>query len=125
MSQPETFENKALMGQQKLTTADVARMFNDLQKSLKTETFSFSTKLSRPEGGTAVGFSYTGSVAGAGLRDILRATKIDYAVVMYGGIGANENSEIQIDEDSEKKMLDLMNRLRNYATANNQKQKTA
>lgn len=112
MSQPETFENKTPVAQQKLTTADVARMFNDLQKSLKTEKFSFSTKLSRPEGGTAVGFSYTGAAAGAGLRDILRGAKIDYSVVIRSGSGINENSEIQIDEDSKNKIMNLMNKVK-------------
>ena len=113
MSQYEETTNFTPKAEQ-LTYADVARMFDDLKKSLHVEKFSFSTNLSRPEGGTAVGFAYTGYAAGAGLRNILNAAKIYYAVVVRGGTGISENSEIQIEDMHEKKMLDLMNNIKNY-----------
>ncbi|MBR0213038.1 MAG: hypothetical protein IJQ55_05535, partial [Alphaproteobacteria bacterium] len=113
MSQYEETTNFTPKAEQ-LTYADVAHMFDDLKKSLHVEKFSFSTNLSRPEGGTAVGFAYTGYAAGAGLRNILNAAKIYYAVVVRGGTGISENSEIQIEDMHEKKMLDLMNNIKNY-----------
>ena len=104
-----------------LTYADVARMLDDLKKSLHVEKFSFSTNLSRPEGGTAVGFAYTGYAAGAGLRNILRAANIYYAVVVRGGTGINENSEIQIEDMHKKKMMDLMQGVNKYRQQQNTK----
>ena len=119
MSQYEEKTNSTTKAKQ-LTCEDVARMFDDLKKSLHVEKFSFSTNLSRPEGGTAVGFAYTGYAAGAGLRNILNAAKIYYAVVVRGGTGISENSEIQIEDMHEKKMMDLMQGINKYR----QQQKT-
>ena len=118
MSQSEDFVQQT---PKKLTLSDIAQMFTDLDKSLNVETYSFETNLIRPEGGNAVGFAYVGYNAGAGLRQILRTIKIDYAVVMRGGTGINENSEIQIEDTHEKKMLDLMNNLKKYKSAQNVK----
>ena len=118
MSQSEDFVQQT---PKKLTLSDIAQMFSNLDKSLNVETYSFKTNLIRPEGGNAVGFAYTGYAAGAGLRDILNNAQIYYSVVMHGGTGINENSEIQIEDMHEKKMLDLMNNLKKYKSAQNVK----
>ena len=94
-----------------ITYANAAEMFNDLNKKLHGEYYSFAKSLKRPEGGTAVGFVYTGYAAGVGLRNILNTLKINHSTLMKGGSGINEDSEIHIDEEDKKKMLDIIEKI--------------
>ena len=94
-----------------MTYASVAKMFNDLNKTLRGEQYSFAKGLKRSEGGTAIGFVYTGYAAGVGLRNILEALKIHHSTLIKSGSGISENSEIHIDEKDTKKMLDIIEKI--------------
>lgn len=101
-------QKKLQASTKELTYANVAEMFNDLNKTLHGEYYSYAKGLKRPEGGIAIGFVYKGYAAGVGLRNILKTLKINHSTLMKGGSGINENSEIHIDEEDEKKMLDII-----------------
>ena len=104
----EALKKGISVAKEKLTYAQVANMFNDLNKILRGEYYSYAKDLKRPEGGKAIGFVYTGYAAGVGLRNILQTLHIKYSVVMKGGSGFNENSEIHIDDEDKEKMLDII-----------------
>jgi hypothetical protein len=95
----------------KITYADVINMFNSLNKILHGEYYSDSKNLKRPEGGSAIGFVYTGYAAGAGLRKILDTLNIKYSTNIKGGNGVTEKSEILIDAKDEKRMADIIEKI--------------
>ena len=95
----------------KITYADVINMFNTLNKTLRGEYYSYAKDLKRPQGGTAIGFIYTGYSAGVGLRTILDTLKIKYTTYIKKGSGIEEESEIHIDAKDEKRMADIIEKI--------------
>ena len=104
-------QKKLQTGIKELTYANAAEMFNNLNKTLHGEYYSYAKGLKRPEGGIAIGFVYKGYAAGVGLRNILNTLKINHSTLMKGGSGINENSEIHIDQEDEKKMVDIIEKI--------------
>ena len=94
-----------------VTYADVINMFNTLNKTLRGEYYSDAKDLKRPQGGTAIGFIYTGYSAGVGLRTILDTLKIKYTTHIKSGSGVNEQSEIHIDAKDEKFMAGIIEKI--------------
>jgi len=95
--------NKAI-----LTYMDAVNMFNKLNETLRGEYYAYSNKLKRPEGGTTVGFVYTGFAAGNGIRKILDTIGFKYSTNMKKGSGIDEESEILIDKTDEKRMSTMI-----------------
>jgi len=111
MDKTKIFEQGKNEIRKNMTYADVVQLFNELNKSLNGEYYAYTTGLKRPEGGQAFGFVYTGYAAGIGLRRILDKIGIKYSTFMKGGSGIKEESEIHIDAQDEKKMLDIIEKI--------------
>ena len=111
MDKAKNFQQAMAAAKEQITYADIIEMFNDLNKILGGEFYASANDLDRPEGGKAIGFVYTGYMAGVGLRKILDKIGIKYSTFMKGGTGASEESEIHIDKSDEQMMRKIMSQI--------------
>ena len=93
---------------EQITYVDVINMFNELNAILGDERYRSADNLDRPEGGKAIGFVYTGYMAGEGLCKILNKIGLHYTTFMKAGSGITEESEIHIDKSDEQTMRKII-----------------
>ena len=74
-------------------------MFQDLNKTLTTETYVFCQDLKTFEGNRAYGFSIKGHAAMFGIQNILIKLQIRGVTFIKCGHGQEQKSEIHIDPD--------------------------